>query len=56
MKPETRDFSAQFDPSCITWEPSDKVCEKHGPIKWVREDFGKCQECNTKWKLGFKKK
>jgi hypothetical protein len=53
MKNKTKDFSCQFDPSCITWESSDKVCEKHGPIKWIREDFGNCKECNNKWKLKF---
>jgi hypothetical protein len=44
------DFSAQFDSSCILWEPSKKICEKHGPINFVRENFGGCIECNDKWR------
>ena len=47
---KTHDFSAQFDQSCLTWEPSDKVCGSHGPIKFIREDFGGCTECNDKWR------
>uniref|UniRef100_A0A6C0AZK0 Uncharacterized protein n=1 Tax=viral metagenome TaxID=1070528 RepID=A0A6C0AZK0_9ZZZZ len=45
-----QDFSCQFDSSCLTWEPSEKVCGKHGPIKFIREDFGGCVECNDKWR------
>ena len=44
------DFSAQFDPSCISWEPDLKTCKFHGPIKFIREDFGGCLECNNKWR------
>ena len=44
------DFSAQFDQSCITYEPDEKTCGNHGPIKFVREDFGGCIECNDKWR------
>ena len=56
FKPKMIDFSAQFGPECVTWEPNDRTCEAHGPIKWIREDFGNCKECNFKWKQGFKKK
>ena len=44
------DFSAQFDQSCITYEPDEKTCYNHGPIKFIREDFGGCIECNDKWR------
>jgi hypothetical protein len=49
-KNKQKDFSCQFDQSCISWEPSEKVCEKHGPIKFIREDFCGCKECNDKWR------
>jgi len=52
-KTKYRDFACQFGPECITWEPNERTCEKHGPIKWVREDFGNCKECHLKWKQGF---
>jgi len=45
-----QDFGCQFDSSCLTWEPNETVCEKHGPIKFIREDFGGCVECNDKWR------
>ena len=44
------DFSAQFDESCITYTPSPIICKNHGPIKFIREDFGGCIECNDKWR------
>jgi hypothetical protein len=40
------DFSCQFDSSCLTWEPSETVCEKQS--KFIREDFGGI--CNDKWR------
>jgi hypothetical protein len=49
-KKVTFDFSAQFGPECITWEPNERTCETHGPIKFKREDFGTCLECNDKWR------
>lgn len=49
-KVKRKDFSCQFDESCVSHEPSEKVCGKHGPIKFVREDFGGCKECNDKWR------
>ena len=45
-----QDFGCQFDSSCITYQPDAKTCEKHGPIKFVREDFNGCRECNDKWR------
>ena len=47
---KSSDFSAQFDQSCVIWEPAPTVCGKHGPIKFIREDFGGCIECNDKWR------
>jgi len=49
-KNNSKDFGCQFDSSCLTWEPSEMVCKKHGPIKFIREDFGGCIECNDKWR------
>ena len=49
-KPTTKDFSAQFDESCLTFTPCPKTCSSHGPIKFIREDFNGCLECNTKWR------
>ena len=45
-----KDFSAQFDQSCITFTPTATVCKNHGPIKFIREDFSGCIECNDKWR------
>ena len=45
-----KDFSAQFDESCITYIPDSKTCYNHGPIKFIREDFNGCTECNDKWR------
>jgi hypothetical protein len=50
LKPKMTDFSAQFDKSCVVYKPDSKTCEKHGPIKFIREDFGGCKECNDKWR------
>ena len=50
FKKQKTDFGCQFDPSCITYEPDSKTCKSHGPIKFIREDFGGCMECNDKWR------
>jgi hypothetical protein len=50
FKKKSKDFSAQFDPSCLSYEPDPKTCKSHGPIKFIREDFGGCVECNDKWR------
>lgn len=44
------DFSSQFDQTCITYTPDHKTCLQHGPIKFIREDFNGCVECNDKWR------
>ena len=48
MKEKVKDFSCQFDESCVVYTPDSKTCEKHGPIKFIREET--CVECNDKWK------
>jgi hypothetical protein len=50
FKKKSMDFSAQFDQSCIVYEPDPMTCKSHGPIKFIREDFGGCLECNDKWR------
>lgn len=44
------DFSAQFGPDCLEYTPDARTCQKHGPIKFIREDFGGCKECTQKWR------
>jgi len=53
LKKKSVDFGCQFGPECVSWDPDERTCQTHGPIKWIREDFGKCQECHHKWKQGF---
>ena len=55
-KKEQKDFSCQFDESCVFYTPDSKTCKNHGPIKFIREDFGGCIECYEKWKFAFKPK
>ena len=50
LENEVKDFSCQFDQSCLTYTPDSKTCSNHGPIKFIREDFGGCIECNDKWR------
>jgi hypothetical protein len=49
-KKSVKDFGCQFDESCIDYVPDKRTCAKHGPIKFKREDFGGCIECNDKWR------